>query len=475
MRYMVTRWEDFAACTKPPALDQIFWCHVVLQDGSQIGNQLQGRFSLFDENGTLMAQIRSGVMRGLNKERESILRNYLVQSEKTKEQTSNSPIIRALSSLSRDQWRDCLHDYLQQLFASVLHVEVQDLNKDDALLDMGMDSIVGMEAKTKLEEELGVVLPIELLITGPSITELTESILPLLVINPSQIEREISQVPLPTYKTDIDSWIVHHKPKPQAKVKLFCFSYGGSKGASLYRAWQSLLSDAVEVCPVQLPGKGNRIKEKAFTDIERATEVLKEVLVPELNRPYAFYGHSSGALLAYRLAYKLWREIDNKPKHLFVGAYSSPTILPNPVLSLTREKFKARGYNEIPDPENLSSITPEEREQFLAALHAVSPELQAVWESQEWQQLLLPTALAELHMVRSHTMKDTLTFNVPITAFHGEMDEKVKEPEMHAWQELTQGSFTFHTVPGDHLFLHEDQDQKRLLELISHHLEQYYT
>lgn len=213
MRYMVTRWEDFA-CTKPPSLDQVFWCHVVLQDGPPIGNQLQGRFSLFDENGTLVAQIRSGVMRGLNKEREGILRNYLVQSETTKERKSDSPIIRALSSLSQDQWRDCLNDYLQQVFASILHVEVRDLNKDDALLDMGMDSIVGMEAKTKLEEELGIALPIELLIIGPSISELTESILPLLEINPSQIEHETSEAPLPTYKTDIDSWIVHRKSNP---------------------------------------------------------------------------------------------------------------------------------------------------------------------------------------------------------------------------------------------------------------------
>src|SRR5437667_2943795 len=120
---------------------------------------------------------------------------------------------------------------------------------------------------------------------------------------------------------------------------------------------QSMLPNYVEVCPVQLPGKGNRVKEKAFTDIGRATEVLKQVLLPELDCPYAFYGHSSGALLAYRLAYKLWSEIGNKPGHLFVGAYSSPTILPNPVISLAREKFQEIGYDEIPNPEILSSIT----------------------------------------------------------------------------------------------------------------------
>ena len=119
---------------------------------------------------------------------------------------------------------------------------------------MGMDSIVGMEAKTKLEEELGITLPLELLIVGPSIREITESILPHLEINPSHIERETGEASPPTYKTDIDWWIVRRKSNQEARVKLFCFSYGGSKGTSLYRGWQSMLPDAVEVCPVQLPG-----------------------------------------------------------------------------------------------------------------------------------------------------------------------------------------------------------------------------
>jgi acyl transferase domain-containing protein/surfactin synthase thioesterase subunit/acyl carrier protein len=475
MRYMVSRWENFVCHNR--SLDQAFWCHVVLQDGSQTGGQLKGSFHLFDENGTVRAQIGSGVMKGLNKEREDALRNYLEASETTKERKSDSQIIRTLSGLSQDQWRDCLNAYLQQVFASILHVEVKDLSRDEALLDMGMDSIVGMEAKTQIEEELGIFLPIELLIVGPSIRELAESILPLLTIKSSQMEREIRDIPVPAYKMDIDKWIIRRKSNPQARVRLFCFPYGMSGGASLYRGWQARLPASVEVCPVQLPGKENRVKEKAFTDIGRATEVLKEVLAPLLDRPYAIYGHSSGAFLAYRLAYKLWSEMDNKPRHLFVGAYSSPTILPNPVVSLVREKLKERGHDDIPDPKSLSPSTPETMEVMLAVTDAIlsaNPELQsAPAASPELLRLFLPTGLAELRMIRDYNSVDTLLFDVPITAIHGAMDGNVTPSEMHAWQELTQGPFTFHTLPGGHLFLHEDQDQKQLLELISHDLEKY--
>jgi acyl transferase domain-containing protein len=475
MRYMVTRWEDFVCHNQ--LVDQVLWCHVVLQDSPQIKGQLNGRFQLFDENGTVVAQIHSGVMKGLNKEREDALRNYLEQSEAVKERKSESKIIRDLRGLSQDQWEGCLNAYLQQVFAPILSVEVNDLLLDEALLDMGMDSIVGMEAKRRLEEELGISLPIELLIVGPSIRELTESILPLLAVKPSQTECEVRDTPVPAYKMDIHSWILHRKSNPQARVKLFCFPYGGGGGASLYRSWQAMLPNYVEVCPVQLPGKENRVKEKAFTDIERATEVLKQVLLPELDRPYAFYGHSAGAHLAYRLAYKLWSELENKPVHLFVGAYTSPTIQPNSVMSFIRKKFQEIGYDKIPDPECLSSFTPEKREEIFAILHSelnASTELQSILgTTPELQWLFLPTSLAEMQMVGECNTVDTLLFDVPITAFHGQMDDRVSEPEMAAWQNLTNGPFKLHVLPGGHLFLLENQDQKQLLQLLSCDLEKY--
>jgi len=181
VKYMVTRWEDFTSRNQP--MNCVLWCHVVLQESPGVSDQLKGRFHLFDENGTVVAQIRGGVMKGLNKERGDALRNYLEASEKIKEKKKDSQIIHALSDLSQDQWRDCLNAYLQQVFAPILCVAANDLLTDEALLDMGMDSIVGMEAKIKLEEELGISLPIEILLVGPSLRELTESIIPLLTFH----------------------------------------------------------------------------------------------------------------------------------------------------------------------------------------------------------------------------------------------------------------------------------------------------
>jgi hypothetical protein len=149
MRYVVTAWEDFACDNRP--VDQVLWCHVVLQESPQIKGQLKGRFLLFDQNGTVVAQIRNGIMKGLNKERENALRKALDQSAKVKKSKRESKIIRDLRGLSQDQWSDSLNAYLQQVFALILKMDVNELNIDESLMDLGMDSLVGMEAKTKLE------------------------------------------------------------------------------------------------------------------------------------------------------------------------------------------------------------------------------------------------------------------------------------------------------------------------------------
>ncbi|UJF34781.1 type I polyketide synthase [Paenibacillus hexagrammi] len=464
-KYMVTKWEGFAFNYQPDI--QELWCHVVLEEVQEASNELKGVFRLFDQNGNLIARIHSGLMKGLSKEREKAFKKQLEKAEEAKDAENDFEVIKSLKRTGLEQWEGIIQEYLQGVFASIFEMPISEMDINESLMNVGMDSLVGIEAKVKIEKELGIFVPIEIFIQGSSISEIAEFILPLLSVQPDRVASMDENQAALHVKKDIHLWIAHRKSNPLAKMKLFCFPYGSGGGASLYREWQAKLPDYIEVCPIQLPGKENRVKEKAFDQMDRAVEVMKEVLLPELDRPYAFYGHSAGALLVYCLAYRLWKEIDNKPMHLFVGAYSSPTILPNPLISFTREKFKNIGYGDIPGPDILSSISPEQYEDMVNVITSEND------VNQELVRLYLPTRLAELQMVNSYRAAEEAGFDVPITAIHGKRDDKVQEHEMYAWKELTQGTFELHEVSGDHLFLREDQNQEQLLEIISQDLEKY--
>src|SRR5687768_10798540 len=93
-------------------------------------------------------------------------------------------------------------------------------------------------------------------------------------------------------------WIAYTRPNPHARLRLFCFPYAGG-GASIFRRWSDELPPSVEVCPVQLPGRENRLREPPFTRIDPLVRALAHALRPNLNRPFALFGHSMGALIGF--------------------------------------------------------------------------------------------------------------------------------------------------------------------------------
>src|SRR5687767_8117681 len=101
-------------------------------------------------------------------------------------------------------------------------------------------------------------------------------------------------------------WFRCPQPRPQARFRLFCFPYAGG-GLAAYRSWPNQLPADVEVCPIQLPGRDERMAENPFSDLPALVEALTEALAPRLAAPYALFGHSMGALIAYELVRGLRR------------------------------------------------------------------------------------------------------------------------------------------------------------------------
>lgn len=244
-----------------------------------------------------------------------------------------------------------------------------------------------------------------------------------------------------------NSWVKFPKPNPQAKLRLFCFPYAGG-GALSFRAWQDSLPHTVEVCPIELPGRGTRLLEPPFTRLEPLTQEIAHALLPHLDKPFAFFGHSMGGLVSFELARLLCREYGSSPVHLFVSCRRAPQVPdPNPPI------------HTLPEPE------------FLEELRRLNGTPEAVLENTELMQLLLPILRADFEVIETYVYAPEPPLECGITAFGGLQDRKVSYDDLEVWREQTSDSFSVQMLPGDHFFI--NSSQPLLLQALSrklHHL-----
>lgn len=230
-----------------------------------------------------------------------------------------------------------------------------------------------------------------------------------------------------------NSWITYPKPNPEAKLRLFCFHYAGG-GALSYRAFPGNLPSDVEVCPIELPGRGFRLLETPFTKIEPLIETLALTILSSLNKPFAFFGHSMGALVSFELARLLRKEYNQSPLHLFVSGHRAP---------------------QIPDRDPPIHALP--KTEFLRQLCRYNGTPKAVLENAELMELLLPTLRADFAVVETYAYSQSPPLDCPIATFGGLEDWKVSIEDLEAWRKQTSSAFSLEMFPGDHFYLHSAQ------------------
>lgn len=243
-------------------------------------------------------------------------------------------------------------------------------------------------------------------------------------------------------------WIAYAKPNPQAYLRLFCLPYAGG-AASIYREWSLLLPQTIEVWPIQLPGRESRIRESSINRVTPLVEAITSALIPYLDKPFAIWGHSMGALLAFEVVRQLRRENHKEPVHLFVSAHRAPQR-PNlfPLI------------HQLPDVE------------FVRELRQLNGTPDEVLQHEELMELLLPVLRNDFTLVETYSYKEEPPLNCSLSAFGGLQDHKVHSDEVKAWAEQTKNTFRVRMFPGDHFFLHQHRTQ--LLSLLVQDLKPYF-
>ncbi|MFI9613481.1 thioesterase II family protein [Streptomyces sp. NPDC052023] len=112
--------------------------------------------------------------------------------------------------------------------------------------------------------------------------------------------------------------------RPEAAVRLHCLPPAGA-GADFFHPWLEHLPQWVELCTVRLPGRGPRADEPSLTDPVDLAARLAEILDdPADARPFAVFGHSVGALMAFETTRRLRRDGGRMPIWAGLSALSGP-------------------------------------------------------------------------------------------------------------------------------------------------------
>lgn len=239
-------------------------------------------------------------------------------------------------------------------------------------------------------------------------------------------------------------WLPDLGLRPRARLRLFCFPYAGGN-ALIFRKWSNFLPPGIEVCPIQLPGRGGRLRERPFTSMSLLVDAIEPVISGFLDKPFAFFGHSMGAAISFELAHKLRLNRKPEPVHLFLSGRRAPQLpdLDPPMFNLPESEFLQR----------------------LRELEGTPPE---VLENQELLTLVTPLLRADFEVIETVQYVARPPLTCPITIFGGTEDKDVTREDIEAWREQSSGPFHVCMMQGNHFFLHRQETQ--LLQVIAEQL-----
>jgi medium-chain acyl-[acyl-carrier-protein] hydrolase len=237
-------------------------------------------------------------------------------------------------------------------------------------------------------------------------------------------------------------WLPCMSAAVTASMRVFCFGHAGSN-AMIYARWQGFVPSDIHICPVVLPGRGERLREEPCDDLMQLVSEATTAILPHTDSPFAVFGHSMGAILGFEVLRLLRREHGYRAAHLFVAGSPAP-------------QFK-RGCQ--------ASVTSDA--DALAMIKSFKGTPSSLLENDEAMKLLLPALRADLCALDSYMYTAGTQIDCPITAFAGLEDKYVNPVSLTGWREhATQfGAFV---LPGDHFSMLNEP--RRILAKISSEL-----
>nr|ACH88364.1 predicted thioesterase [Karenia brevis] len=231
------------------------------------------------------------------------------------------------------------------------------------------------------------------------------------------------------------TWISACQARPEATLRLICFPYAGAN-ASVFRPWASHFPESIELHAVRLARRTAKTEPRVDDRLSAVVQELSHAIQHDIPGPFAFFGHSLGALLAFEIARDMNHRHIPGPLCLFLSGRRAPQLPPDssPIHDLPTNAF----LRELKD------------------LNGTPPE---ILENAELMEVFLPILRSEIRLAETHVHRSSAPLTCPITVFGGKQDDAISRNALVAWRENTRGAFALRMFPGDHFFIHSSESE----------------
>jgi medium-chain acyl-[acyl-carrier-protein] hydrolase len=243
-------------------------------------------------------------------------------------------------------------------------------------------------------------------------------------------------------------WFNYVRRSSRPRLRLICLS-GAGAGPSSFISWHAALDDSIEIWPVQLPGREQRIRETPWSSLTEIVSALYDAVIAinaDFALPLVLFGHSFGSLVMYELCQRFLSKDSNFVRGLIISAMSAPI------------------------PQNCSRpLSKLSDERLLAWVRQIGGTPETLLSNPKFVLWLLRDLRAAQQIREAYQPDCTSVLSCRLSVFGGVDDSEASVGGLHAWSQFTSVQFHCHILPGGHFFLR--QESQHFLALLAQELD----
>lgn len=216
-------------------------------------------------------------------------------------------------------------------------------------------------------------------------------------------------------------------------IDLYCIPYAGGSAGAIYAKWKKKLQPYINVVPLELPGRGNRMSEPLCYNMDKIVVDVLERMSSIKERPYAIYAHSMGTVLVYELMKLIKEKGYPQPERIFLSGRKPPHL-----------KYENENRHLLSD------------RGLIQELGVIGGEDLELYKSDFFIETFLPIIRNDFRVIEEYVFDYSISqFDCELVYLFSDQDVFVNSKDIAEWKEYTTQNLDIHHFKGGHLFIND--------------------